>query len=283
LLLHLLGNLRLDFFKGWKLRRTDVVHTDNVVAKLRLDWRVGRLTLVQLEQGFGEFRHIAGRIGPVQVAALGAGAGVLGLLLGDVFKLAAFFQAGDDGDGFAFLFDQNVACFEFLAAVGCGELVVFSLQVSVSNRVFLLVAGKQFADHQRLARQFHLRPEVVSARNSLFFGFLHENFACDDLFAQLAFHFRRDRSARLCDLLGQRIEPGLGNRLPIDDGKVLRCRTRAQGQQAGHGGSHQKLFLHDQVKSLEIVRVEWRVPGKSDGIFEKDQAGWFGRMILTGL
>ena len=56
------------------------------------------------------------------------------MLLGDVFKLATFFQAGNDGLGIGFFFNQDMARLVFLAAVGSGELVVFGLEVGVSDR-----------------------------------------------------------------------------------------------------------------------------------------------------
>ena len=206
-----------------------------MVAELRFDRRVGRLPFVQLQQGFGELRNVAGWIGPVQIAALGAGARVLGLFLGDVFKLSTLFQAGNDGRRFGFFFDQNVARLEFLAAVGCRELVVFGLQVGISDRMGLLVVGKQFANHQGLARQFHLHLEVVAGGNALLFGFLHEHFTGNDFLAQLAFHFRRDRAAGLGNLLRQRIQAGFRHGLAVDDSKVLGHGTlRAHCQKACH-------------------------------------------------
>ena len=158
------------------------------------------------------------------------------MLLGDVFKLATFFQAGNDGLGIGFFFNQDMARLVFLAAVGSGELVVFGLEVGVSDRVGFLVVGKQLADHQRLARQFHLCLELITGGNALLFGFLHEHFAGNHFFAQLAFHFRRYRPTGFGDLLGQCIKAGFGNGFAVDDGDVLRHRAGgAQCQQTCQG------------------------------------------------
>jgi hypothetical protein len=76
------------------------------------------------------------------------------------------------------------------------------------------------------------------ARQAQLFGFLHEDFARDDFFAQLGFHVRRHGTARLGDLLRQRVQARLGNGLAVDDGDVLRHHALgAQGQQARNGGS----------------------------------------------
>ena len=62
------------------------------------------------------------------------------MLFGDILKFAAFFKAGNDGFGVRFFFDQNVARFVFLAAIGCRELVVFDFQFSIGDWVFLLTS-----------------------------------------------------------------------------------------------------------------------------------------------
>lgn len=138
LLLQLLGDLRLHFFQLGQLGLAHVVQTDHVPAELALHRRVGGLALVELDQGFGEFLHVAAGVGPIQIATLGARTRILGLLLGDVFELRTLLQAGDDVLGFAFLLDQDMAGLVLLATVGGGELVVLSLDFLVGDGVLLL-------------------------------------------------------------------------------------------------------------------------------------------------
>ena len=168
------------------------------------------------------------------------------MFLGDIFKLAAFFQAGDDGFRVSFFFHKDVARLVFLAAIGRGKFVVFGLQLGIGHRVFLLVVRKQLADQQGLARELHLYFEIFAGRKAFLFGFLHEDFARDHFLAHLAFHLRRHGTAGLGHLQGQRVDAGLGNGFAVHDGDVLRQNTLcAQGQKPRDRGSDEKLFLHD--------------------------------------
>ena len=208
-----------------------------MVAKLGFHRGLGGLAFGQLAQRFAELWHVAGRVGPIQVATLGAGASIFGLLFGDVVELAAFFQAGDDGHGFSFFVHQDVAGFEFLAAIRRGKLVVLCLQVGFSHGVFLLEVGEQLTDHDGLAGQLHLHLEVFATGQAAFFSFLHENFAGDDFLAQLALHLRGDRTAGFGHLLRNRVNTRFRHSLAVDDGDVLRQRRQGgQSQQASHHG-----------------------------------------------
>jgi hypothetical protein len=186
LLLQLLRDLRAHFFQLGQLRLADVVHADHVVAELRLHRLLRGLALLQLDHRLGELGHVAGRVGPVEVAAVGARSRVLGLLLGDVLELLALLQVGDDLLGLVFLLHQDVARLVFLAAVGRHELVVLGLDLGVGHRVLLLVVGEQLADQDGLAGQFHLRLEVVAGVQAALLRFLHEDLAGDHFVLELA-------------------------------------------------------------------------------------------------
>ena len=75
-------------------------------------------------------------------------------------------------------------------------------------------------------------------------GFLHEDFTRNDFFLDLALHFRRDGTARLFQLLGQRVGAGLGHGLAVHDGQVLRHGGGGQGQHGGGGKAGQDFFVH---------------------------------------
>jgi hypothetical protein len=110
----------------------------------------------------------------------GAGAGVFGQLLGQIFKLFALLELGNDVLGLVFLFHQDVAGLVFLATVGGGELVVFSLDFLVGDGVLLLEVGEQFADQDALAGQFDLVLVVFGHIQTTYLGFLQEDFAGND-------------------------------------------------------------------------------------------------------
>ncbi len=212
------------------MRFAHVIDPDHVVAELGLHRRSGGLALVQFGHGFRELRHVAAGIGPVQIAAVGARARVLGLLLGDFVELAALVQAGNDRLGLFFLFHKDMACLVFLAAVGGLELVVLGLDLGVGDRIGFLVIGKQLADQQGLARQLHLALEVIRRVQAALLRFLHEDFACDHFVLDLPFHLRRDRAARFGNLRRQRVGAGLRDGLAVDDGEVLRGRRQGDGE-----------------------------------------------------
>ena len=81
LLLQLLGDLGFDFLQLGQLGFTHIVHADDVVAELALDGGVGHLAFVQLDHGARELGHVAVGRSPVQVAAVGARAGVFGVTI----------------------------------------------------------------------------------------------------------------------------------------------------------------------------------------------------------
>ena len=249
MLLQLLRNLRLDLVQLGQLGLAHVVQADHVPAKLALHRGLGHLALAELDQGFREFAHIAGGVGPVQIAALGARAWVFGLLLGDIFKLGTLFDGCNDGFGIRFLVHQDVAGLVFLAAVVGHELVVLGLDFSVGHGVVLLVVGEQFADQDGLAGQLHLRFVVGRSFEAALLGFLQEDFAGDHFFLDLTFHFRGDGAAGPLYLLAQNFGALFGHGLAIHDGKVL--GGYGQGHRAQHGSGHeagQELFLHAESK-----------------------------------
>ena len=164
-------------------------------AKLGFDRGFGHLTLVQFGHGGRKLRHVAARIGPIQIAAIGAGAWVFGGFLGEFFKTATFFDLCDQGQGFVFFFHQDVASAVLLATVGRDKLVVFGFDFGIGHWIFLLKVSEQLTDQNRLARQFELVFVVFGGIQTALAGFLHEHFAGDQLFFDLTHHFRRHGAA----------------------------------------------------------------------------------------
>ena len=195
MLLQLLRNLGFHFIQRRQLGVTHIVYADDVEAKLGFNRGLGHLTFFQLGHGGREFGHIAASCSPVQVAAVGAGAWIFRRFFGQLFKAAAFFDLGNQGQGFLFFFHQNVARVEFLAAVGRNKLVVFRFDFGIGDRVLLLEVGKQLANQDRLASQLELVFVVFCGIQTALAGFLNEHFAGDQFFFDLAHHFRGDRSA----------------------------------------------------------------------------------------
>ena len=97
LLLELLGHLRLDVFKLGQLGGAHIIKANDVVAELGLDRGLGQLAFAQGGQGGGEFSHVVVGGRPIKVAATGARAWVFAGFFGNFFKVATFFELGDDG------------------------------------------------------------------------------------------------------------------------------------------------------------------------------------------
>ena len=87
LLLQLLGDLGLDLFELGQLGFSHIVQSNDVEAELALDRGLGVLAFVQGHHGVREFFDEVAGSGPIQIATIGTGSGILGLLLGQVFKL----------------------------------------------------------------------------------------------------------------------------------------------------------------------------------------------------
>src|SRR5438067_1399655 len=147
-------DLRLHFFQLRQFGGAHVVQLDHVPADLGVDRVLGDLAFLQAGEAGGEFRREGRRAGPVQVAAVVGGAGVL-RLLGQVFELGAALDLGDDRLGVGFVLDQDVAHVVFLVAGLLGEAVVFGLHFGVGDRVLLDVIAREGVDHDGLAGVLH--------------------------------------------------------------------------------------------------------------------------------
>ncbi|MCY1538125.1 hypothetical protein D9M68_736490 [compost metagenome] len=226
-------------------------------AELALHRLLRHLALVQLDHGFGKLGHVAAGRGPVQIATVGAGSRVLGLLLGDVFKLGAALERGDDGLGFVFLFHQDVAGAVFLATIGRSELVVLGLHLGVAHRVLLLVVGEQRTDQDGLAGQFHLGFVFGSGGDASLLRFLHEDLAQHHFFFQLRTHGVIHRAAGRRHLLRQRLHARGGHGFAVHDGHVLRGGPGRSDDQGGRGQGRQ---------------------GKFHGVPRVEKRGWSGRV-----
>ena len=122
----------------------------------------------------------------------------------------------------------------FFAAIGSGEFVVFGLDISIGDWVFLLEIGKQCANQHHLTGLLHLAFVFISAIKTGFLSFLHEYFAVDHFFFDLRLHIRCHRAARLLrgDLLDQLIHTARRHGLTVHNGQILRdsrCCQQAQG------------------------------------------------------
>jgi hypothetical protein len=242
LLLQLLGDLGFDFLQLGQLGFAHIVHADDVETKLALDGGVGHLAFVQLDHGARKFGHIAASCSPVQITTVGTGAWILGRFFGQVFKFGAFFDVRNQGFGFVFFFHQDVAGTVFLATVGGHELGVFSLDVGVCDRVLLLEIGKQLANQDGLTGQLELVFVVFGGVQTALFGFLHEDFAGDQLFLDLGQDFRRHRTAGTLHLLLEHFHAGGGHGLAVDHSKVLGESWRSHQCQNGGCGAEHLLF-----------------------------------------
>ena len=217
--------------KAGKAASRRVFQADDVPAELALHRRVGHLALLQLGHRAAEFRHVGVGLGEVEVAAVGAGARVLGVLLGQFLEAGAALDLGDQGLGLVLALDQDVAGAVFGAA-GLGlELVVLGLRLGIGDGVLLAVVVEQLADQHALARQFHPRLVVGLSRDAALLGLLHEDLAQHDLVARLRLHLGGDLLAGARGFLQQHVHARLGHGLAVDDGDVL--GGGAEGQQRG--------------------------------------------------
>src|SRR5437899_3077395 len=87
--LHSLLQLRLYFLEAWDFGVADVVELNNVPAELRLHRRGRELALLQRDHGVAKRLYEIRRRIPIEIAAVGLGAGVLGALR-KLFELLAF-------------------------------------------------------------------------------------------------------------------------------------------------------------------------------------------------
>ena len=92
-----------------------------------------------------------------------------------------------------------------------------------------------------------LRLEVIGRVKAALLGFLHEYLARDDLVLELALHLGRDRAARFGQLRGQHVHAGLGHRLAVDDGEVLRESGQGEAEDDGRQRRQQK-WLHGEFR-----------------------------------
>mgnify|MGYP000349574583 CR=1 FL=1 len=116
-----------------------------------------------------------------------------------------------------------------------------------------------------LARQVQLGLEVVGGVQAALLRFLHEDFAGDDFVLELGLDFGRDRTARLGNLLRQRVGAGLGHGLAVDDGQVLGKGGQRQGAgQGSRSNGRQGQFFHERFPGrVSAVRSRGRVrPGR---------------------
>ena len=78
---------------------------------------------------------------------------------------------------------------ELGTAVGDLELFVLGTRFGLGNRVLFGVVGKQFANQDGLAGQFHLQLVIGAGGDAALFSFLHEDRAQHDFILDLGFEF----------------------------------------------------------------------------------------------
>ena len=68
----LLGNLRFDLVQLRQLCFTHIIDTNDVKAKLALDRCLCELAFFKFDHGIGKLRDVAGCVGPIEIATVGA-------------------------------------------------------------------------------------------------------------------------------------------------------------------------------------------------------------------
>ena len=112
---------------------------------------------------------------------------------------------------------------EFLVAGLRLVLVVFSLDVGVLDRVLAHIITHHGVDDDGLARLLHLRLDGVVLFVTLLHGFLHHDFAHDQVFLDGVAQLRRIGLLALGhDLLDDRFGTRRWDGLAVDDREVLR-------------------------------------------------------------
>jgi hypothetical protein len=201
-------------------------------AELALHRRLGGLALVKLDHGARELGHIAGGIGPVQVTAVGAGARVLGLLLGDLVKLATFLRLA-----MMALASSSFSTRMWRARYSLPPLAATNL--SYSALMSASVTGCSSGSRQTArgsawsGGQVQLVLVVVGGVQAALLGFLHEDLAGDDFVLELALHLGVTGRPDLAICCASASARASWERLAIDDGQVL--GKGGQGQGAGQG------------------------------------------------
>ncbi|MNY02217.1 hypothetical protein D3C86_1347820 [compost metagenome] len=188
-------------------------------AKLGLDRRVGHLALLQAGHRGRELGHVAGAVGPVQVAAIDGRAGVLRRSLGHVLELGAALDLGDDCAGVGFLLHQDVADVVFLAVAELRlDLVVLLAQFVVAGAVGAHVVLEHRAGQHVELGLLELLLHVVALGDAALVGFLQQQFPVDQHGAGPVAQLGAGGLAGAGDQL---VQLGRGDGLAIHNGGVL--------------------------------------------------------------
>ncbi len=146
-------------------------------AELRLH-RLGDLARLERKRGGREFRHHLVLGEEAEIAAIG-GAGVLGLLLGQLSEIGALLQLLDDGLGLVLGLEQDVAGVHFLVA---GDLLG-GLLIDLLHRLIggggLALGGQQLIHQDAVAGEIEPALEIGPLGDLLVLGGLGDDLHVD--------------------------------------------------------------------------------------------------------
>ena len=123
----------------------------------------------------------------------------------------------------------------FLFAQLLFDLVVFALDFGVGNRIALEVFLNVGAHQHVLPGEFKLRGDIGLARDAELGGFLHHDFAVDQLFLDGLADLRAVGPSLAGHFLDHRVGARHRDGDAVDGGNVLRV-SGAGGNQQGNGG-----------------------------------------------
>ena len=270
-------DLAVHFVEGRRRLGALILDLDDVPAELRMD-RIGNLSLVELERGFGEFGHhlVLGEV--AEIAAIGR-ARVFGFFLGERGEVRALLQLGFDLVRFCFGRHQDMTRVHlFLGRHLLDRLVIDLVHRVVGQGGLAGILQQRFHQHL-VALEVEMVLDVVTIADLLLVGGLRQDDdvgeISDEVFAFLIGRHLRHAGADL--ILGQR-EIALADIDAVDAGDerigILRlddgwcdeergereCAERA-GERAG--GSHKHESFGEAVLRRVVVGFIGRISLRS--------------------
>ena len=247
LALRLLGDIArglvLDLLEGREGLGSHAFDLDDVPTELRLH-RIGNLAFLQLEGGFGEFRHHAVLGEPAEIAAFAAR--ILGEFGCDLGEVLAAFDARERRLRLVLGRQQDMAGMDLLLRrLRLGGLVI-GLPLRLIGRRSLGDRAEQLLHRQLVAVIGHLARELRAVRELVGLGLLGRELEVDEivehvLLPRRAFEFLRQAGAdvghRVGDVaLGDRRAVDLGQHLRIGQGCAAEAESCAEPERERKGG-----------------------------------------------
>jgi len=214
-----------------------------VPAELRLHRRVDHLTLLQLDHRVRERLDISVRTRPVQIAAVGGRAGVLGAL-GQVLELGAALELLDDLLGLVFLLQEDVTGAVLPVAHLLPLRLIGGRHFGIRDRALFQFVAHQRLDQRVLALHVELELHFRLLGQAPTTGLLQEYLAANQLLLDHLAQLRRVLLALLLELGDPRILARLGDRSIVDHGQVLREHGGRRYGERKQGKAPQELEIH---------------------------------------